>query len=217
MSKTPPPLAVKDVVHKIQLCLLDGIESETQLFLAGSVLSKSDYNDVVTERSIAQMCGYPLCPNSLPLNPNKAEKGGRYRISLKEHKVYDLLETRMYCSTKCTVDSRTYAESLQDERSMDLDIAKINKVYDAFSLKTAGDGLGGGDFGLGKLSIKEKADTNVVSMEEWVGPSNAIEGYVPKHVSKPSGMYAHWFYLIMFDKNMLFNRTTIVSLVILSF
>ncbi|PWA99608.1 hypothetical protein CTI12_AA005110 [Artemisia annua] len=187
MSKTPPPVPVKDVVHKIQLCMLDGIESETQLFLAGSVLSKSDYNDVVTERSIAQMCGYPLCPNSLPSNPNKAEKGGRYRISLKEHKVYDLLETRMYCSTKCTVDSRTYAESLQDERSMDLDIAKINKVYDAFSLKTAGDGLGGHDFGLGKLSIKEKADTNVVSMEEWIGPSNAIEGYVPKHVSKPAG------------------------------
>ena len=66
MSKTPPPIAVKDVVHKIQLCLLDGIESETQLYLAGSVLSKSDYNDVVTERSIAQMCGYPLCPNSSP-------------------------------------------------------------------------------------------------------------------------------------------------------
>ncbi|XP_024961450.1 putative RNA polymerase II subunit B1 CTD phosphatase RPAP2 homolog isoform X1 [Cynara cardunculus var. scolymus] len=192
MSKTSSsssPIAVKDVIHKLQLCLLEGIKSETHLLVAGSLLSKSDYHDVVTERSIAKMCGYPLCPNSLP-SPSSSmpPKKGRYHISLKEHKVYDLVETHMYCSTKCVVDSRAYAESLQHERSLDLDTAKLDKVvrlFDGLTLK-AEEVLGeNGDFGMGNLSIKEKEEGSVgggiVSMEEWIGPSNAIEGYVPQH------------------------------------
>ncbi|KAL7585382.1 hypothetical protein Lser_V15G44701 [Lactuca serriola] len=187
ISSSSSPVAMKDVVHKLQLCLLEGIKSETQLFVAGSLLSKSDYHDVVTERSIAQMCGYPLCPNSLP-SPGEAAVKGRYHISLKEHKVYDLLEMRMYCSTKCVVDSRAYAESLQDERSLVIDTAKLNRVvrlFDGLSVK-AEEGLGdSGDFGLRNLSIKEKEDGGVgggiVSLEEWIGPSNAIEGYIPQH------------------------------------
>ncbi|KAI3828895.1 hypothetical protein L1987_03006 [Smallanthus sonchifolius] len=176
-SSSSSAVGLKDVIYKLQLRLLEGIRSESQLSVAGSLLSKSDYHDVVTERSIAQMCGYPLCLNSLPLS-----KKGRYRISLKEHKVYDLLETHMYCSTKCLVDSRAYEESLQDERSLDFDTGKIDKVvrlFEGLNLKTE-EGLG--DFGLGNLSIKEKKDESVVmSMEEWIGPSNAIEGYVPHH------------------------------------
>ncbi|KAK9048141.1 hypothetical protein SSX86_032896 [Deinandra increscens subsp. villosa] len=179
------PAALKDVIYKLQLCLLEGIKSESQLLVAGSLLSKSDYHDVVTERSIAQTCGYPLCPNSLP--SSEPPKKGRYTISLKEHKVYDLLETRMYCSAKCVVDSKAYAESLQDERSLDFDTGKIEKVvrlFEGLDLK-AEEGLG--DFGLGNLSIKEKEDDSagrgVMSMEEWIGPSNAVEGYVPQHKS----------------------------------
>ncbi|KAL4556536.1 hypothetical protein LXL04_039192 [Taraxacum kok-saghyz] len=190
MSKSSSQVAMKDVVHKIQLCLLEGIKSETQLFVAGSLLSKSDYHDVVTERSIAQMCGYPLCPNSLPSSGEAANKG-RYHISLKEHKVYDLSETRMYCSTKCVVDSGAYAESLEDERSLVLDTAKIDKVarlFEGLNVK-AEEGLGdSGDFGLRNLSIKEKEDGGVgggiVSLEEWIGPSNAIEGFTPQHDRK---------------------------------
>lgn len=187
ISSSSSPVVMKDVVHKLQLCLLEGIKSETQLFVAGSLLSKSDYHDVVTERSIAQMCGYPLCPNLLP-SPREDAKKGKYRISLKEHKVYDLLEMRMYCSTKCVVDSRAYAESLQEERSLALDTSKIDKVvrlFEGLNLK-AEEGLGdNGDFGLRNLSIKEKEDGavggGVVSLEEWIGPSNAIEGYTPQH------------------------------------
>ncbi|KAI3666788.1 hypothetical protein L6452_41825 [Arctium lappa] len=194
MSKTSSsssPIAVKDVVHKLQLCLLEGIKSESHLLVAGSLLSKSDYHDVVIERSIAKMCGYPLCPNSLPSpssSSSKPPKKGRYHISLKEHKVYDLVETHMYCSTKCVVDSRAYTESLQLERSLALDTAKLEKVlklFEGLTLK-AEEGLEeNGDFGMGNLSIKEKEDGGVgggiVSMDEWIGPSNAIEGYVPQH------------------------------------
>lgn len=210
-------VAVKDVIHKLQLCLLDGIKSETQLFLAASLLSKSDYHDVVTERSIAQICGYPLCTNSLPsASPSELPKKGRYRISLKEHKVYDLLETRMYCSTKCVVDSRAYAESLQDERSFDLDRRKIDEVvslFEGLSLKGEMDLLG--QNGLGNLSIKEKEDANVgvVSMEEWIGPSNAIEGYVPQHDLKKSGSKLKDFKLKGEEKS-IFNEMDFMSSII---
>ncbi|KAL6536509.1 hypothetical protein OROGR_013081 [Orobanche gracilis] len=175
-------LTVKDAVHKIQLSLLEGIKHENQLTAAGSLLSRSDYEDVVTERTIASMCGYPLCNNSLPAEqPWK----GRYRVSLKEHKVYDLQETYMYCSSSCLINSRAIAASLHEERSSTLDPAKLNevlKLFDGFSLDLDVDMGEKGDLGLSVLKIKEKTDTTAgeVSLEEWIGPSNAIDGYVPR-------------------------------------
>ncbi|KAF5473446.1 hypothetical protein F2P56_010057 [Juglans regia] len=175
-------ISVKDAVYKLQLSLLEGIQAENQLFAAGSLMSCSDYEDVVTERSIVNFCGYPLCRNPLPADrPRK----GRYRISLKEHKVYDLQETYMYCSSSCAVNSQAFAKSLQDERCSVLDLDKLNEVLRLFgnlSLDSK-DGLGkNGDLGLSGLTIQEKPKTKVgeVPLEEWVGPSNAIEGYVPQ-------------------------------------
>lgn len=175
-------LTVKDAVHKLQLSLLEGIKHENQLTVAGSLLSRSDYQDVVTERTIANMCGYPLCNNSLPAEqPWK----GRYRVSLKEHKVYDLQETYMYCTSSCLINSRAVAASLHEERSSTLDPAKLNevlKLFDGFSLDRDVDMGEKGDLGLSGLKIKEKTDTTAgeVSLEEWIGPSNAIDGYVPR-------------------------------------
>ncbi|CAL0299462.1 unnamed protein product [Lupinus luteus] len=176
------PIFVRDAVFKLQMSLLEGIQNEDQLFAAGSLMSRSDYEDVVTERSIANICGYPLCHNALPSDrPRK----GRYRISLKEHKVYDLHETYMYCSSNCVVNSKAFAGSLQDERCLVLDPEKLNNVLKLFGdmdvepLEKLGKG---GDLGLSSLKIEEKTETSTgeVSLEQWVGPSNAIEGYVPK-------------------------------------
>lgn len=176
------PVFVKDAVLKLQLSLLDGIQSEDQLFAAGSLISRSDYEDVVTERSITNMCGYPLCHNALPTDrPRK----GRYRISLKEHKVYDLHETYMFCSSSCMVNSKAFAGSLQDKRCSVLDPEKLNNVLRWFgnlnmeSMENFGKD---GQFGFSGMEIQDKKETGTgeVSLEQWVGPSNAIEGYVPK-------------------------------------
>lgn len=175
-------VTVKDAVHKLQLCLLEGIEDENQLIAAGSLLSRSDYQDVVTERSIANMCGYPLCSNCLP---SERPRKGHYRISLKEHKVYDLHETYMYCSANCVVNSGAFAGSLQDDRSSTLNPAKLNEVLNLFKglhLHSTEDVKEKGNLGSSKLKIQEKLDVKggEVSLEEWMGPSNAIEGYVPQ-------------------------------------
>lgn len=176
------PVFVKDAVLKLQLSLLEGIRSEDQLFAAGSLISRSDYEDVVTERSITNVCGYPLCRNGLPSDrPRK----GRYRISLKEHKVYDQHETYMFCSSTCVVNSKAFAGTLQGERCPTVDPEKLNDVLRLFENLNAEpvEDLGkGGDLGLSGLRIQEKTEssTGEVSLEQWLGPSNAIEGYVPK-------------------------------------
>ncbi|XP_068341042.1 putative RNA polymerase II subunit B1 CTD phosphatase RPAP2 homolog [Pyrus communis] len=212
-SQPPPqhqqPMSVKETVYKLQLALLDGVKTLDQLYLAGSIISRSDYSDVVTERTIADHCGYPLCPHALPPESSRPRKG-HYRISLKEHKVYDLHETYMYCSSSCLIESKAFAQSLSEERCDVLDYGKVEKVLRAFGdvgLDKGEVGLGEtGDLGISKLKIEEKSEAEIgdlgiskLKIEEKsevqlgdvgvVGPSNAIEGYVPhnQRISKPLG------------------------------
>ncbi|KAI3885889.1 hypothetical protein MKW92_018359 [Papaver armeniacum] len=103
-----------NAVHKLQLALLEGVRDENKLYAAGSFISKRDYEDV------------PLCKKSLPLErPRK----GRYRISLREHKVYDLQETYMYCSSECVVNSLAFWGSLQDELWLVVNLMPVILVF----------------------------------------------------------------------------------------
>eukprot|EP00250_Pteridium_aquilinum_P022268 c25335_g1_i1 orf=89-2179(+) len=105
--------ALKSSVYAVQVDLLEGITSEYHLRAAGKVLTQSEYADVVTERTIANICGYPLCKRPLPESfPHR----GRYHISLREHTVYDLQETKLFCSSDCLVSSQSFAASLDLER-----------------------------------------------------------------------------------------------------
>ncbi|XWS74371.1 hypothetical protein CRYUN_Cryun02cG0209600 [Craigia yunnanensis] len=179
-------LSVSESVHNIQLHLLDGIQDEKQLLSSGSLISRSDYEDVVTERSISNTCGHPLCRNLLP---SETRRKGRYRISLKEHRVYDLQETNMFCSADCLINSRAFAGSLQEERCSVLNHAKLNEILSLFGdLDLDDEGLGkNGDLGFSNLRIKENEDIKAREVL-LVGPSNAIEGCVPQRelISKPS-------------------------------
>ncbi|PPS02748.1 hypothetical protein GOBAR_AA17907 [Gossypium barbadense] len=179
-------ISVSEAVHKIQLHLLDGIRDEKQLISSGSLISRSDYEDVITERSISNTCGYPLCRNPLPSEPRRR---GRYRISLKEHRVYDLQETSRFCSADCLINSRAFAGSLQEERCSVLNHAKLNAILSLFDDVDLNDkDLGkNGDLGFSNLKIKENEEIKAGEVSS-VGPSNAIEGYVPQRelVSKPS-------------------------------
>ncbi|XP_047342256.1 putative RNA polymerase II subunit B1 CTD phosphatase RPAP2 homolog [Impatiens glandulifera] len=176
-------ITINDAIHRIQLILLEGIDNEDKLFAASSIMSRSDYLDVVTERTIAKACGYPLCDQSLPAERSRK---GRYMISVKEHKVYDLHETYLYCSTGCAINSRAFATNFPNERCNVLNSKKLNNVLKLFERKSLETEKGletEGDFGMSKLKIQENDVSSVaglVSLEEWIGPSNAIEGYVPQ-------------------------------------
>lgn len=62
----------------------------------------SDYDDLITERNISELCGYTLCPN-----PRLKESGGgRYRLIYKtgraqDFKVVEKGELEKWCSDAC--------------------------------------------------------------------------------------------------------------------
>lgn len=51
------------------------------------------YQDVVEERVLAKLCGYPVCGKTLPNMPKK-----QYFISSKQNKVYDITDRKVTIS-----------------------------------------------------------------------------------------------------------------------
>lgn len=82
--------------QQIVLNLIDGTEDESVLFEQLRWINQNHYQDVVEERSIMKLCGYPLCCQKLGTIPKK-----KYHISVKQNKVYDITERKMFCSNNC--------------------------------------------------------------------------------------------------------------------
>lgn len=59
-------------------------------------LNQSHYDDIVEERAITKLCGYPLCVNKLGDVLKQ-----QYKISLAKHKVFDITERKSFCSDQC--------------------------------------------------------------------------------------------------------------------
>ncbi|XP_038601043.1 putative RNA polymerase II subunit B1 CTD phosphatase RPAP2 isoform X2 [Tachyglossus aculeatus] len=76
--------------------LLEDNITEELLVESGRFISPSHYKDVVDERSIIKLCGYPLCQNKLGDVLKQ-----KYRISTKTNKVYDITERKSFCSNFC--------------------------------------------------------------------------------------------------------------------
>ncbi|RWS24226.1 putative RNA polymerase II subunit B1 CTD phosphatase RPAP2-like protein [Leptotrombidium deliense] len=93
-------------VEKMIDCAVD----EKLLIESCKVLSKADFEDLNVERSLTLLCGYPLCSNALT---NIASQ--KYKISLKEHKVFDLTERKLFCSDICFTASKFVKKQLRDE------------------------------------------------------------------------------------------------------
>ena len=56
----------------------------------GEVLSAAQYADVVEERNIEHLCGYPLCNEVI-----KSFSQQKYHVSMKNKQVYDLTERKV--------------------------------------------------------------------------------------------------------------------------
>ncbi|KAI7810165.1 putative RNA polymerase II subunit B1 CTD phosphatase rpap2 [Triplophysa rosa] len=59
-------------------------------------ITPANYKDTVEERSIAKLCGYPLCSNKLNNVPTQ-----QFKISTKTNRVYDITERKCFCSDFC--------------------------------------------------------------------------------------------------------------------
>ncbi|KAL7842017.1 hypothetical protein SRHO_G00237060 [Serrasalmus rhombeus] len=83
--------------------LLDDSVTEEFLVDCARMITSANYKDVVEERSIVKMCGYPVCPNKLTNVPAQ-----QYKISTKTNKVYDITERKCFCSNFCYKASKCF-------------------------------------------------------------------------------------------------------------
>ncbi|KAH9498496.1 hypothetical protein Btru_007652 [Bulinus truncatus] len=66
------------------------------LIHCGQLIRREHYNDIVEERAITMICGYPICSNTLQNIPKK-----KFQISTKSNKVYNISERKKFCSNQC--------------------------------------------------------------------------------------------------------------------
>lgn len=59
-------------------------------------INQSHFEDIIVERAILKLCGYPLCKSVLDNVPKK-----KYHISTKLNKVFDITERKNFCSSMC--------------------------------------------------------------------------------------------------------------------
>ncbi|NXA34022.1 RPAP2 phosphatase, partial [Eudromia elegans] len=85
----------KKALYTVEQLLEENITEEF-LVNSGKLITPSHYKDIVDERSIIKLCGYPLCQNKLENVPKQ-----KYKISTKTNRVYDITERKCFCSNFC--------------------------------------------------------------------------------------------------------------------
>ena len=106
-------LAYYQFLTRVQQLLIDtAAVSASSLHRASLVLRPADYDEVTYERSNDGRCGWPACSNDTqPASKTK----GRYRLSLRQHRVWQVEGGQRYCSERCEEDSADYAVSLKED------------------------------------------------------------------------------------------------------
>ena len=104
---------LKQETVKVIESLLDGKTDAQYLRKCVSLLSKSDYEDLNTERSLAKVCGYPLCDNMLNDVSNKSQQ--KFKIDYKKRKIFRMDQRILFCSVQCLESSAFLKDQLPDE------------------------------------------------------------------------------------------------------
>ncbi|XP_032723016.1 putative RNA polymerase II subunit B1 CTD phosphatase RPAP2 isoform X1 [Lontra canadensis] len=92
----------RKALHIVEQLLEEDITEEF-LRECGKFITPAHYSDVVDERSIIKLCGYPLCQKKLGVVPKQ-----KYKISTKTNKVYDITERKCFCSNFCYKASKFF-------------------------------------------------------------------------------------------------------------
>ncbi|XP_045703007.1 putative RNA polymerase II subunit B1 CTD phosphatase RPAP2 [Phyllostomus hastatus] len=92
----------RKALHIVEQLLEENITEEF-VKECGKFITPAHYSDVVDERSIIKLCGYPLCHNKLGIVPKQ-----KYKISTKTNKVYDITERKCFCSNFCYKASKFF-------------------------------------------------------------------------------------------------------------
>ncbi|XP_051855959.1 putative RNA polymerase II subunit B1 CTD phosphatase RPAP2 [Antechinus flavipes] len=116
----------RKALHIVEQLLEEDITEEF-LMESGKHITSAHYKDIVEERFIIHLCGYPLCHNQLGNVPKQ-----KYRISTKTNKVYDITERKYFCSNFCYRASKYFEAQIsksplwvrEEERPPDFQLLK---------------------------------------------------------------------------------------------
>ncbi|GFS91480.1 putative RNA polymerase II subunit B1 CTD phosphatase RPAP2 [Nephila pilipes] len=97
----------RDVLKTVELMLEANI-SEKWFLQNCAKLCKQDYADIIQERSIEHVCGYPLCDKPIKTITQQ------YHISCITNKVYDITERKCFCCNECYKASNYIKTQLPD-------------------------------------------------------------------------------------------------------
>jgi hypothetical protein len=69
---------------------IEGKMRSDALFKCLPYINQAHYQDIVEERAISKLCGYPLCAKHIPDMPKK-----QFYISTKNNKIYDITDRKV--------------------------------------------------------------------------------------------------------------------------
>merc|ERR1712142_259306 len=96
------------IVHR----MLDSSSvAEEVLKNSANSINPDFYKDIVIERGIANLCGYPVCSNELPSTMARQ----KYHVSTLTNTVYDIAERLNFCSNHCFKASKYFANQVPSE------------------------------------------------------------------------------------------------------
>eukprot|EP00088_Acartia_fossae_P032580 TRINITY_DN3333_c0_g1_i7.p1 TRINITY_DN3333_c0_g1~~TRINITY_DN3333_c0_g1_i7.p1 ORF type:complete len:568 (-),score=134.79 TRINITY_DN3333_c0_g1_i7:99-1802(-) len=100
-------------------------ESVTKEWLLEALcfINQDYYDDIITERSIERLCGYPICSNNI-----EVKKQQMFHISIRDKKVYNTEERGKFCSGFC------YKSSLHLKSQLDTSPLWIRDEYPKTSI-----------------------------------------------------------------------------------
>lgn len=103
-------VSCEERAHRIVERLIDNPVTQEHLLDCLQYITPSHYADVVEERAVSKLCGYPLCLNSLGNVPKQ-----KYMISTKTNKVYDIEARKNFCGSKCYKASKHLEVQISDD------------------------------------------------------------------------------------------------------
>uniref|UniRef100_A0A182XFT5 RTR1-type domain-containing protein n=1 Tax=Anopheles quadriannulatus TaxID=34691 RepID=A0A182XFT5_ANOQN len=85
-----------DKAQRVVETLIEPGRTEDELLTLLKDINQCHMEDIVQERAIVKICGYPLCDNELKNIPKQ-----QYVISVTQNKVFDITERKNFCSGDC--------------------------------------------------------------------------------------------------------------------
>uniref|UniRef100_A0A182K0M9 RNA polymerase II subunit B1 CTD phosphatase RPAP2 homolog n=1 Tax=Anopheles christyi TaxID=43041 RepID=A0A182K0M9_9DIPT len=85
-----------DKAQRVVETLIEPGRTEDELLTMLQDINQCHMEDIIQERAIVKLCGYPLCDNELKNIPKQ-----QYVISVTQNKVFDITERKNFCSGEC--------------------------------------------------------------------------------------------------------------------